>query len=64
MTNPPMLGHVALITGGVRRIGRAAALALAGEGADVVLHARNSRDEAEAVAREVEAMGRRALVLL
>jgi 3-oxoacyl-[acyl-carrier protein] reductase len=64
MTNLPMLGHVALITGGVRRIGRAAALALAGEGADVVLHARNSRDEAEAVAREVEAMGRRALVLL
>jgi 3-oxoacyl-[acyl-carrier protein] reductase len=64
MTATPMLGHVALITGGVRRIGRACALALAEEGADVVLHARSSRAEAEAVAKEVEALGRRALVLL
>jgi 3-oxoacyl-[acyl-carrier protein] reductase len=64
MTATPMLGHVALITGGVRRIGRACALALAEEGADVVLHARNSREEAEAVAKEVEALGRRALVVL
>ncbi len=64
MTATPMLGHVALITGGVRRIGRACALALAEEGADIVLHARSSREEAEAVAKEVEALGRRALVLL
>jgi len=64
MTDTPMLGHVALITGGVRRIGRATALALAAEGANLVLHARSSREEAEGVAREVEAMGRRALVLL
>jgi 3-oxoacyl-[acyl-carrier protein] reductase len=64
MTATPMLGHVALITGGVRRIGRACALALAKEGADVVLHARSSRAEAEAVAKEVEALGRRALVVL
>jgi 3-oxoacyl-[acyl-carrier protein] reductase len=64
MTPPPLLGHVALITGGVRRIGRATALALAADGADLVLHARASREEAEAVAREVEALGRRALVLL
>jgi len=64
MTATPMLGHVALITGGVRRIGRATALALAEEGADIVLHARSSREEAEGVAKEVEALGRRALVLL
>jgi 3-oxoacyl-[acyl-carrier protein] reductase len=64
MTATPMLGHVALITGGVRRIGRSCALALAEEGADVVLHARSSREEAEAVAKEVEALGRRALVVL
>jgi 3-oxoacyl-[acyl-carrier protein] reductase len=64
MTDTPMLGHVALVTGGVRRIGRATALALAQDGADVVLHARSSREEAEAVAREIEALGRRALVVL
>jgi 3-oxoacyl-[acyl-carrier protein] reductase len=64
MNAAPMMGHVALITGGVRRIGRATALALAEEGADIVLHARSSREEAEGVAREVEALGRRALVVL
>jgi 3-oxoacyl-[acyl-carrier protein] reductase len=64
MDDAPMQGQVALITGGVRRIGRATALALAGEGADVVLHARSSRAEAEAVAREVEALGRHAMVVL
>jgi 3-oxoacyl-[acyl-carrier protein] reductase len=49
MTDRPLQGHVALITGGVRRIGRATALALAEEGADLVLHARSSRAEAEEV---------------
>ncbi|HZF76990.1 MAG TPA: SDR family oxidoreductase [Acetobacteraceae bacterium] len=64
MTDRPLQGHVALITGGVRRIGRATALALAEEGADLVLHARSSRAEAEEVAREVERLGRRALVVM
>lgn len=64
MTEYPMHGQVALITGGVRRIGRATALALAADGADLVLHALSSREEAEALAREVEAVGRRAIVLL
>lgn len=64
MEDKPMQGQVALVTGGVRRIGRATALALAAEGADIVLHARASRAEAEGVAREVEALGRRSLIVL
>jgi 3-oxoacyl-[acyl-carrier protein] reductase len=57
-------GRVALITGAVRRIGRASALALAGEGAAVVINTRRSREEAEAVAAEIEERGGRALVKL
>jgi 3-oxoacyl-[acyl-carrier protein] reductase len=57
-------GRVALITGAVRRIGRAIALALAGDGAAVVINTRRSRAEAEAVAAEIEARGGRALVQL
>lgn len=54
-------GKVALITGASRGIGRAAALTLAGAGADVALVARTRRD-LDAVAEEVRARGRRAEV--
>jgi 3-oxoacyl-[acyl-carrier protein] reductase len=57
-------GRVALITGAVRRIGRAIALALAGDGAAVVINTRRSQREAEAVAAEIEAGGGQALVQL
>jgi 3-oxoacyl-[acyl-carrier protein] reductase len=57
-------GQAAIVTGSVRRIGKAIALALAREGVDVVIHARSSRAEAEATAKEVEAAGARALVHL
>jgi 3-oxoacyl-[acyl-carrier protein] reductase len=63
-TDIPLQGKVALVTGASRRIGRAVALGLAQAGADVVVHARQSRDEVEAVAEEIRAMGRRALVAL
>jgi 3-oxoacyl-[acyl-carrier protein] reductase len=55
---------VALVTGAVRRIGRAIALALAGDGAAVVINARSSKAEADAVAAEIEALGGKALVHL
>jgi 3-oxoacyl-[acyl-carrier protein] reductase len=64
MNDQPLSGQVALVTGASRRIGRATALALAADGADIVVHARASRDEIDAVAREIEALGRRALPVL
>ena len=53
-------GKVAVVTGGGTGIGRATCLALAGEGADVVVVS-NVTDQAEAVAAEVRALGRRGL---
>jgi glucose 1-dehydrogenase len=54
---------VALITGASRGIGRAIALCLAEEGADVVINYRQHGEEAEEVANQVRALGRRALVV-
>ena len=53
----------ALVTGAGKRLGRAMALYLAGRGHDVAVHYAASRDEAEAVATEIRAMGRRAVTL-
>jgi 3-oxoacyl-[acyl-carrier protein] reductase len=57
-------GQVAIVTGGVRRIGRAIVLALAAEGAAIVVNARASKAEGDALVREVEAAGGRALLHL
>jgi 3-oxoacyl-[acyl-carrier protein] reductase len=57
-------GQVAIVTGGVRRIGKAIALSLAQEGAAIVVNAKSSRDEAEATAKEIEAAGGQAMVHL
>jgi len=56
--------RAALITGGGRRIGRVIALALAGAGYAVALHANRSRNEAEALAAEIVGQGGRAVVVL
>jgi NAD(P)-dependent dehydrogenase (short-subunit alcohol dehydrogenase family) len=50
----------ALVTGAGKRLGRAMALYLAGRGHDVAVHYASSADEAEVVAAEIRAMGRRA----
>ena len=57
-----LTGKVAIVTGAGRNIGRAIALALAADGASIVVNARSNRAEADAVAREIEAAGGKALV--
>lgn len=54
---PDLAGRVALVTGSSRGIGKAIALAFAEQGCPVVVNYKSSRDEAEAVAREVEKTG-------
>ncbi len=55
-------GRIAVVTGASQGIGRACALVLAEAGADVALASRNV-EKLGAVAKEIEASGRRALVL-
>ncbi|WP_433885892.1 3-oxoacyl-ACP reductase FabG [Pseudomonas vranovensis] len=52
-----------LVTGSSRGIGRAIALRLAHAGFDLVLHCRNGRSEADAVAAEVRGLGQQARIL-
>jgi enoyl-[acyl-carrier protein] reductase III len=63
VTGGRFAGRVALVTGSGRGIGRAIALRLAREGADVVVNFVRNREPAEATAAEVEALGRRAVVV-
>jgi len=62
MANSELSGKVATVTGAGRNIGRAIALALAEGGASIVVNARNNQAEADAVAREIKALGGKALV--
>lgn len=64
MTSQDLHGKVALVTGSGRNIGRAIALELARHGASVVVNARTSAKEAESTAKEVEALGVKAIDLL
>jgi pteridine reductase len=53
-------GKTALITGAAKRVGRSIALALAGAGADVIVHYNRSEDDARKTAGMIESLGRRA----
>jgi len=56
----PLTGRTALVTGAAKRIGRGVAMALAETGADVIVHYRGSRGEAEATASLIRRAGRQA----
>jgi len=57
-------GKVALVTGSGRNIGRTTVLKLAAEGAHVVVNSRTNQAEADAVAREAQARGVKALAIV
>jgi 3-oxoacyl-[acyl-carrier protein] reductase len=57
-------GKVALVTGSGRNIGRTTVLKLAAEGAHVVVNSRTNQVEADAVAREAQARGVKALSIV
>jgi len=61
--SPRFAGKVALVTGSSRGIGRAIALRLAQEGADMVIHYRRQTTAAQETAAAVAALGRRTLVV-
>ncbi len=58
-----MNGCKALVTGASGGIGRAVALELARQGMDIVLHYNSSEKKAEEAAKEIEALGGRAVIL-
>ncbi len=62
-TTPALLGRRALVTGAGVRVGRAIALACAQAGADVAVHFRASRAEAEETAQQIRTLGRRAVLV-
>jgi len=58
-----LTGKVALVTGGSRGLGRAIALAFAGQGAEVAVNYRGNAEAAEEVVTQIRGMGRRSLAV-
>lgn len=63
MSEKPLEGRVAVVTGGSRGIGRAISLELAKRGAAIVINYVNSAGKAEEVANEIKGNGGQALVV-
>ncbi len=60
---PTLAGKVALVTGAAKRIGRAVAMRLAMEGADVVVHYNRSKAEADEAVTEISALRRNSIAV-
>ena len=58
-----LAGQVVLVTGAAKRLGRAVALRLAEEGANVVVHHRTSASDAQSAVVEIEKLGRRSCAI-
>ncbi|MGC1615430.1 MAG: SDR family oxidoreductase [Candidatus Acidiferrum sp.] len=58
-----LIGKVALVTGSAKRLGRAVAMRLAQEGANLVIHHRSSPMEAQETVGEIENLGQRAAAI-
>jgi NAD(P)-dependent dehydrogenase (short-subunit alcohol dehydrogenase family) len=56
-------GKAALVTGASRGIGRAIALAMAREGADIAVNCSSSISESKKVAQEIKKLGRKSIVI-
>jgi len=63
MSEKPLAGQLALVTGGAKRIGRSIIEKLAAEGADIVINYASSQTEAENLASDIRKLGRRALAI-
>ncbi|MGD9854642.1 MAG: SDR family NAD(P)-dependent oxidoreductase [Planctomycetaceae bacterium] len=63
MTEPAFAGKTALVTGGSRGIGRAAALRLAAEGARVAINFASNREQGEKTLAELRALGIKAIAI-
>jgi pteridine reductase len=57
MSEQPLRGKNALVTGAAKRIGREVALTLASQGANIALHYRNAENEARDLCLEIERCG-------
>ncbi|MCH2131530.1 MAG: SDR family NAD(P)-dependent oxidoreductase, partial [Pirellulaceae bacterium] len=57
MTQSPLAGRTALVTGGARGIGRGICLRLAREGIKVAVNYHSSESEARETAQQIEEMG-------
>ncbi len=63
MNTKPLDGKTILITGAAKRLGRLFALACARAGAGIVIHHKDSQDEALQIQGEIESLGQQAWVL-